>query len=120
MNLLQDNLRVARSGRAKKFSGSDSSELCDKSMYVKEERSQKVSGNDVSSLLLSFGEISQWLSYERTTWNPTSNVFKEPKSDNSGCNSTILLFQALITSKSLASYQLTSLVTVFRAAVGSF
>ena len=54
VSLLCDNLRVARSGRAKKFSGSDARELRDKSMYVKAERSQMDSGNDVSRLLLSF------------------------------------------------------------------
>jgi hypothetical protein len=50
----------------------------------------------------------------------TSNVFREPKSDSSGCSSTILLLQALITSRSFASYQLTSFVALFRGVTGSF
>ena len=55
-----------------------------------------------------------------TAYSLTSNVFREPKSDSSGCSSTILLFQALTTSRSFASYQLISFTTLFRVAAESF
>ena len=119
--MLCDNLRVARSGRTKKFSGSDSSELCERSRYVKAERSQMDSGRYVSRLLLSFTmKVNQRLSDNKTAYSLTSSVFREPKSNSSGCNSTILLLQALITSRSFASYQLTSFTALFRATVESF
>ena len=114
VSLLCDSLRVVRSGRAKKFSGNVASELCDRSMNVKEERSQMDSGRDVRRLLLSFNvKVNQLPSY-KTVYSLTSNVFREPKRDSSGCSSMILLFQAFTTSRSFASYQFTSLVTLFR------
>lgn len=42
------------SGRAKKFSGNDARELCERSMYVKAERSHMDSGKEARRLLLSF------------------------------------------------------------------
>jgi hypothetical protein len=69
VSLLCDNLRVARSGRANKVSGNDPSELCDRSMYVKAERSQMDSGKDVRRLFLSLlGELISDTAPDKTAY----------------------------------------------------
>ena len=78
------------------------------------------SGRNVRRLLLSFNTKNNQQPSYKTVYSLTSNVFREPKSEISGCNSTILLFQAFIISRSFASYQLTPLIALFSEATESF
>lgn len=91
---------MVRLGRVKKFSGRVCRELWERSRKVSAVRSAKVSGKTERLLLCSYGEGSEevirWLVIR------TSMVFKEPKSEISGCISTIRLLQAFMISRSWA------------------